>query len=109
MDVRLPATQLLKALKRFKPSGKTKPFREPAIRAVAEENCLTLYGSFGNQLSIPSETLRVGFVSLPLDMTLRLLSSYKAKELVRVRAVGNDLWFDAMRIRLVETAITSPR
>lgn len=102
MEVHLQATELLNALKRFKPSGKTKPFREPTVHVVAQEHVLTLSGSFDNHLSIAVEMLRAGCVDLPLDMSLRLLSTYKLKEPVRIRAVGNDVWFDAMRIRLTE-------
>lgn len=100
MDIEVSACELLTLLRGFKPRGKAKPFREPNVRATAGSNMLILMGSFDNSTSIPAKVNLPGSVDLPLDPTLRLLSTCKRGDTIRIRADQEWLWIGQVKFPL---------
>lgn len=101
MDIEVSACELLTLLRGFKPRGRARSFREPNVRATAGGNMLILMGSFDNSTSIPVKVNLPGSAGLPLDPALRLLSTYKGDEVIRIRADGAWLWIGQVKLPLL--------
>jgi len=98
MDVLVPARELVKVLKGFKPRARTRPFAESCVRATAGGGMLIIFGSFENSASLPVEVKSPGSVNLPLDATIRLLSTFKGKQAVQIRSDAHALWLGPVRL-----------
>lgn len=100
MDILLPARDFLVALKGFRPHAKGRAFQEPFVRATAGGSTLILLGSFENSVSLPAVVKSPGDVYLPLEATLKLLTTYKGKALIQVRSDQEFLWLGPVKLSL---------